>query len=157
MISQWQHSPVLLKLFHSCHTRLSNFLMPFRHSKSPFLPLISLLQSSTLYLISLSSLASHHSYKRFLLSHSLNLVWSLQHFPCYPSSPRLPPILSSPVTRQVDQKAEDFESLQKVRLPLTLNLSQCMLELKQYQQVVELNNKLLKKHKGNTCQCEDGV
>uniref|UniRef100_A0A3Q0RY01 Aryl hydrocarbon receptor interacting protein like 2 n=1 Tax=Amphilophus citrinellus TaxID=61819 RepID=A0A3Q0RY01_AMPCI len=40
-------------------------------------------------------------------------------------------------------------SLEKVRLPLTLNLSQCMLELKQYQQVVELNNKLLKKHKGN--------
>ncbi|TKS72201.1 AH receptor-interacting protein [Collichthys lucidus] len=49
----------------------------------------------------------------------------------------------------VDQQADDWESLEKVRLPLTLNLSQCMLELKQYQQVVELNNKLLKKHKGN--------
>nr|XP_046262987.1 aryl-hydrocarbon-interacting protein-like 1 [Scatophagus argus] len=49
----------------------------------------------------------------------------------------------------VDQKADDWESLEKVRLPLTLNLCQCMLELKQYQQVVELNNKLLKKHKGN--------
>ncbi|KAM9356677.1 uncharacterized protein ABDE67_004257 [Symphorus nematophorus] len=49
----------------------------------------------------------------------------------------------------VDQQAEDWESLEKVRLPLTLNLSQCLLELKQYQQVVELNNKLLKKHKGN--------
>ncbi|KAE8285723.1 Aryl-hydrocarbon-interacting protein-like 1 [Larimichthys crocea] len=49
----------------------------------------------------------------------------------------------------VDQQADDWESLEKVCLPLTLNLSQCMLELKQYQQVVELNNKLLKKHKGN--------
>ncbi|XP_042274179.1 aryl-hydrocarbon-interacting protein-like 1 [Thunnus maccoyii] len=50
---------------------------------------------------------------------------------------------------KVDQQGEDWESLEKVRLPLILNLSQCMLELKQYQQVVELNNKLLKKHKGN--------
>ncbi|XP_033488519.1 uncharacterized protein LOC117260633 [Epinephelus lanceolatus] len=50
---------------------------------------------------------------------------------------------------QVDQQDEDWESLEKVRLPLTLNQSQCMLELKQYQQVVELNNELLKKHKGN--------
>ncbi|XP_070818069.1 myb-like protein X [Chaetodon trifascialis] len=49
----------------------------------------------------------------------------------------------------VDQQAEDWESLEKVRLPLTLNLSQCMLELKQYQQVVDLNSTLLKKHKGN--------
>ncbi|KAM4621904.1 uncharacterized protein ACJ7VT_006207 [Polymixia lowei] len=49
----------------------------------------------------------------------------------------------------VDQKGEDWDSLEKVRLPLTLNLSQCMLELRQYQQVVELNSKLLKKHKGN--------
>ncbi|KAK2848940.1 hypothetical protein Q5P01_008774 [Channa striata] len=48
-----------------------------------------------------------------------------------------------------DQQGEDWESLEKVRLPLTLNLSQCRLELKQYQQVVELNSKLLKKHKGN--------
>uniref|UniRef100_A0A8C2WRH8 Aryl hydrocarbon receptor interacting protein like 2 n=1 Tax=Cyclopterus lumpus TaxID=8103 RepID=A0A8C2WRH8_CYCLU len=39
----------------------------------------------------------------------------------------------------------------EVCLPLTLNLSQCMLELKQHQQVVELNNKLLKKHKGIIC------
>ncbi|XP_069550697.1 uncharacterized protein [Brachyistius frenatus] len=50
---------------------------------------------------------------------------------------------------KVDRLGEDWESLEKVRLPLTLNLSHCMLELKQYQQVVELNNKLLKKHKGN--------
>ncbi|XP_042348824.1 aryl-hydrocarbon-interacting protein-like 1 [Plectropomus leopardus] len=49
----------------------------------------------------------------------------------------------------VDRQGEDWESLEKVRLPLTLNQSQCKLELKQYQQVVELNNKLLKKHKGN--------
>uniref|UniRef100_A0A3Q0S0V2 Aryl hydrocarbon receptor interacting protein like 2 n=1 Tax=Amphilophus citrinellus TaxID=61819 RepID=A0A3Q0S0V2_AMPCI len=48
---------------------------------------------------------------------------------------------------KLDQPGDDWESLEKVRLPLTLNLSQCMLELKQYQQVVELNNKLLKKHK----------
>uniref|UniRef100_A0A672YJM2 Aryl hydrocarbon receptor interacting protein like 2 n=1 Tax=Sphaeramia orbicularis TaxID=375764 RepID=A0A672YJM2_9TELE len=47
----------------------------------------------------------------------------------------------------------DWESLEKVRLPLNLNLSQCMLELKQYQQVVELNNNLLKKHKGNITLC----
>uniref|UniRef100_A0A8C5GWN4 Uncharacterized LOC114470789 n=1 Tax=Gouania willdenowi TaxID=441366 RepID=A0A8C5GWN4_GOUWI len=44
---------------------------------------------------------------------------------------------------------EDADSLEKVRLPLTLNLSQCMLELDHYQQVVELNNKVLQKHKGN--------
>ncbi|KAM4555692.1 uncharacterized protein PAE49_014670 [Odontesthes bonariensis] len=50
---------------------------------------------------------------------------------------------------KVDQHGEDWESLEEVRLPLTLNLSQCMLELKQYQQVVELNTKLLKSHKGN--------
>nr|XP_004545772.2 uncharacterized protein LOC101472616 isoform X2 [Maylandia zebra] len=50
---------------------------------------------------------------------------------------------------KVDQQGEDWDSLEKVRLPLTLNFSQCMLELKQYQQVVELNTKLLKKHKGN--------
>ncbi|CAI5652568.1 uncharacterized protein LOC100702800 [Oreochromis niloticus] len=50
---------------------------------------------------------------------------------------------------KVDHQGEDWDSLEKVRLPLTLNLSQCMLELKQYQQVVELNTKLLKKHKGN--------
>ncbi|XP_056295858.1 aryl-hydrocarbon-interacting protein-like 1 [Pseudoliparis swirei] len=47
----------------------------------------------------------------------------------------------------VDRPDED--SLEKVRLPLTLNLSQCMLELKHHQQVVERNDKLLKKHKGN--------
>lgn len=41
------------------------------------------LQFSTLYLISLSSLASNHSYKAFFGSHSLNLVWSFQHFPCF--------------------------------------------------------------------------
>ncbi|KAJ0002950.1 hypothetical protein NQD34_008099 [Periophthalmus magnuspinnatus] len=50
---------------------------------------------------------------------------------------------------QVDRKGDDWDSLEKVRLPLGLNLSQCLLELKQHQQVVELNNKLLKKHKGN--------
>ncbi|XP_034546288.1 DNA ligase 1 [Notolabrus celidotus] len=51
--------------------------------------------------------------------------------------------------KQVDPESEDWESLGKVRLPLALNLSQCLLELKQYQEVVELNDKLLKKHKGN--------
>ncbi|KAM4732302.1 uncharacterized protein FYW61_008097 isoform 2-T2 [Anableps anableps] len=50
---------------------------------------------------------------------------------------------------KVDQHGEDWESLEKVRLPLSLNLSQCMLELKQYQEVVELNSRLLKSHKGN--------
>lgn len=51
---------------------------------------------------------------------------------------------------QVDRKSEDLESLEKVRLPLTLNLSQCLLELQQHQRVVELNDKLLEKHKGST-------
>ncbi|KAM9849663.1 uncharacterized protein ACBR49_006947 [Aulostomus maculatus] len=50
---------------------------------------------------------------------------------------------------KVDKQSGDWESLERVRLPLTLNLSQCMLELKEYQQVVKLNDKLLKKHKGN--------
>ncbi|XP_061642678.1 aryl-hydrocarbon-interacting protein-like 1 isoform X2 [Phyllopteryx taeniolatus] len=44
---------------------------------------------------------------------------------------------------------EDWESLEKVRLPLTLNLSQCMLELQQYLQVVQLNDKLLESHEGH--------
>ncbi|KAM3612043.1 uncharacterized protein V6R79_001567 [Siganus canaliculatus] len=49
----------------------------------------------------------------------------------------------------VDHEAEEWESLERVRLPLTLNLSQCFLELQQHQQVVELNSRLLQKHKGN--------
>lgn len=53
--------------------------------------------------------------------------------------------------QQVDQHGEDWESLEKVRLPLSLNLSQCMLELKQYQEVVELNSRLLKTHRGKIC------
>lgn len=48
----------------------------------------------------------------------------------------------------MDRESEDLESLEKVCLPLTLNLSQCLLELQQHQRVVELNDKLLKKHKG---------
>ncbi|GAA6223027.1 uncharacterized protein LOC108872548 isoform X1 [Lates japonicus] len=51
--------------------------------------------------------------------------------------------------KQVDRQGDDWESLEKVRLPLILNLSQCMLELQQHQQVVELTDKLLKRHKGN--------
>ncbi|KAM8908894.1 uncharacterized protein AB9W97_006012 [Spinachia spinachia] len=49
----------------------------------------------------------------------------------------------------VDRRGEDWDSLEKVCLPLTLNLSQCLLELKEYEQVVELNSKLLKTQKGN--------
>lgn len=49
----------------------------------------------------------------------------------------------------MDHTAEEWESLEKVRLPLSLNFSQCMLELKQYQEVVELNSNVLKKNKGN--------
>ncbi|TRY60116.1 hypothetical protein DNTS_006431 [Danionella cerebrum] len=49
----------------------------------------------------------------------------------------------------VEHKGEDWESLEKVRLPLCLNLSQCKLELGEYQDVVDLNSKLLKKHKDN--------
>ncbi|XP_054648568.1 aryl-hydrocarbon-interacting protein-like 1 isoform X2 [Dunckerocampus dactyliophorus] len=48
---------------------------------------------------------------------------------------------------------EDWESLEKVRLPLTLNLSQCLLELKQYQQVVQLNDKLLESHEDIKMSC----
>ncbi|XP_008274442.1 aryl-hydrocarbon-interacting protein-like 1 [Stegastes partitus] len=50
---------------------------------------------------------------------------------------------------KVDKCGDDWESLEKVRRPLVLNLSHCLLELKQYQEVVKLNNELLKKHKGN--------
>ncbi|XP_051505174.1 golgin subfamily A member 6-like protein 22 [Myxocyprinus asiaticus] len=50
---------------------------------------------------------------------------------------------------KVEHKGEDWESLEKVSLPLCLNLSQCKLELGEYQEVVELNTKLLKKHKDN--------
>ncbi|XP_077388551.1 sperm-associated antigen 1 isoform X2 [Festucalex cinctus] len=44
---------------------------------------------------------------------------------------------------------EDGESLAKVRLPLSLNLSQCMLELQDYQQVVHINDQLLESHQGH--------
>lgn len=57
-------------------------------------------------------------------------------------------LLTTSSRPQVDRKSEDLESLEKVCLPLTLNLSQCLLELQQHQQVVELNDKLLEKHKG---------
>ncbi|XP_057705330.1 aryl-hydrocarbon-interacting protein-like 1 [Corythoichthys intestinalis] len=50
---------------------------------------------------------------------------------------------------KVHQGDEDWESLEKVRLPLTLNLSQCLLELQHYQQVVQLNDKLLESHEGH--------
>ncbi|XP_016407972.1 uncharacterized protein LOC107740154 isoform X1 [Sinocyclocheilus rhinocerous] len=50
---------------------------------------------------------------------------------------------------KVEHKGEDWESLEKVRLPLCLNLSQCKLELGEYLEVVDLNSKLLKKHKDN--------
>lgn len=52
-------------------------------------------------------------------------------------------------TKEVDYKGEDWESLEKVRLPLTLNLSQCRFELGEYQEVIQLNSKLLKNHKDN--------
>ncbi|XP_061899956.1 aryl-hydrocarbon-interacting protein-like 1 isoform X2 [Entelurus aequoreus] len=44
---------------------------------------------------------------------------------------------------------EDWDSLERVRLPLTLNLSQCMLELQQHQEVVQLTDKLLETHQGH--------
>nr|XP_055034459.1 golgin subfamily A member 6-like protein 6 [Misgurnus anguillicaudatus] len=50
---------------------------------------------------------------------------------------------------KVEHKGEDWESLEKVRLPLCLNLSQCKLELGEYCEVVQLNSKLLKTHKDN--------
>lgn len=48
----------------------------------------------------------------------------------------------------MDQDSEHWESLEKVRLPMTLNLSQSLLELGEFEQVVQLNNQLLKTHKG---------
>ncbi|RVE67434.1 hypothetical protein OJAV_G00103030 [Oryzias javanicus] len=50
---------------------------------------------------------------------------------------------------RVDEEGDLWLSLEKVSLPVVLNLSQCMLELKQYQRVVELNSQLLEKHKDN--------
>ncbi|CAB1337176.1 unnamed protein product [Coregonus sp. 'balchen'] len=47
------------------------------------------------------------------------------------------------------ERREDWDSLEKVRVPITLNLSQCLLELRDYQEVVALNTKLLKKHRDN--------
>ncbi|XP_047658530.1 aryl-hydrocarbon-interacting protein-like 1 isoform X2 [Tachysurus fulvidraco] len=52
-------------------------------------------------------------------------------------------------TKEIDYKGEDWESLEKVRLPLTLNLSQCLFELGEYQEVVKLNTQLLKNHRDN--------
>ncbi|XP_023675670.2 uncharacterized protein [Paramormyrops kingsleyae] len=49
----------------------------------------------------------------------------------------------------VDRNKEDWDSLEKLHLPLSLNLSQCMLELGEYHQVLETNTKLLRKHRGN--------
>ncbi|XP_034037604.1 uncharacterized protein LOC117520370 [Thalassophryne amazonica] len=50
---------------------------------------------------------------------------------------------------KVYPQSEDGEALERVRLPLTLNLSQCLLELQQYQEVVTLNDGVLTKHQGN--------
>ncbi|XP_061755963.1 aryl-hydrocarbon-interacting protein-like 1 [Nerophis ophidion] len=50
---------------------------------------------------------------------------------------------------KVQSGHEDWDSLERVRLPLTLNLSQCMLELQQYQEVVQLTDKLLETHQGH--------
>ncbi|XP_053486391.1 peptidyl-prolyl cis-trans isomerase FKBP5-like [Ictalurus furcatus] len=52
-------------------------------------------------------------------------------------------------SKEIDYKGEDWESLEKVRLPLTLNLSQCKFELGEYQEVVKLNSQLLENHKDN--------
>ncbi|KAB5571166.1 hypothetical protein PHYPO_G00221970 [Pangasianodon hypophthalmus] len=52
-------------------------------------------------------------------------------------------------TKEIDYKGEDWESLEKIRLPLTLNLSQCKFELGEYQEVVKLNSQLLKNHRDN--------
>ncbi|KAJ8351174.1 hypothetical protein SKAU_G00226500 [Synaphobranchus kaupii] len=52
-------------------------------------------------------------------------------------------------TNEVKPKGEDCESLEKVRLPLSLNLSQCMLELGEHRKVLEINSKLLNIHKDN--------
>ncbi|KAL0974125.1 hypothetical protein UPYG_G00215990 [Umbra pygmaea] len=46
-------------------------------------------------------------------------------------------------------RKDDWDSLEKVRVPITLNLSQCLLELRDYQQVVLLNTKLLNKDRDN--------
>lgn len=120
------------KLFPSCHTWLSDVFVPFTHGSSscPITPHILIFKISGLYLI----------HRHIYLCPSLSILLCL-----------LPNISSSPLPDppQVDQETENWESLEKVRLPLTLNLSQCMLELTEYEQVVQLNNKLLKKHKGN--------
>ncbi len=166
---------LLLKLPRSCHTSLSNSLTPFTHTTNslfpsthplPFFLLLLFSRPPTLYLISPSSSASnlHHSslplrfsplsfccHALSFLFHLFNISFAIHHHHLLLLLHPRHPVLSSLCTQQADQRGEDWESLEKVRLPLTLNLSQCMLELKQYQQVVELNNKLLKKHKGNIC------
>ncbi|XP_077434770.1 aryl-hydrocarbon-interacting protein-like 1 [Vanacampus margaritifer] len=50
---------------------------------------------------------------------------------------------------KVRRDAEDGQSLEKVRLPVSLNLSQCLLEMQNYRQVVRLNDKLLERHQGH--------
>ncbi|KAG7517601.1 aryl-hydrocarbon-interacting protein-like 1 [Solea senegalensis] len=52
---------------------------------------------------------------------------------------------------KVDEQGDDWDSLEKVRLSLTLNLGQCKLELKEFREVVQIINKLLKRHKGSMC------
>lgn len=57
----------------------------------------------------------------------------------------------------MDQDSEHWESLEKLRLPMTLNLSQCLLELGEFEPVVQLNNRLLKTHKGGETNREGNV
>lgn len=120
------------------HTNKLPLLVPFTS------PLHHLHQSSQLLHSRLSSCCHVLSFSFHLFDISFGIH-------------RRPPALSSLCAPQVDQEADDWDSLEKVRLPLTLNLSQCLLELRQYQQVVQLNSKLLKRHKGNTCECDDGA
>ncbi|TSQ81071.1 AH receptor-interacting protein [Bagarius yarrelli] len=46
-------------------------------------------------------------------------------------------------------RKENWRSLDKVRLPLTLNLSQCLFELGEYEEVIKLNSQLLNNHTEN--------
>ncbi|KAJ8015718.1 hypothetical protein DPEC_G00029050 [Dallia pectoralis] len=55
------------------------------------------------------------------------------------------------IQKEVDygDRKEDWDSLEKVRVPITLNFSQCLLEIGEYQEVVHVNTKLLKKDADN--------
>ncbi|XP_070994384.1 aryl-hydrocarbon-interacting protein-like 1 [Oncorhynchus clarkii lewisi] len=93
-----------------------------------------------------ASMGDPFSYKRDLWI--LDKDEKMKEFSTFPGiSTVLPSMIVSIILKEWTIKGGGRTgTLEKVRVPNTLNLSPCLLELREYQEVVALNTKLLKKH-----------